>query len=1103
MHHQVAFAGCYLDLMSADIATNKIFVGAQIDQGSERVFLEFITKRLIEQQVPFIILANVHLEGRQIDCIVATEQTVSVVEVKSSYLPVRGDLNGKWSQLQASGVWRDYTNAYQQALSGKNALRDAMRTVKPVNGFYPDGYVVFTSGLPSGSEVTSGDFKISVTALDQFLSKFKLHGNSEWSINDWEVFAAKFKMMPVSLAEVLGSPEDRKQQDIIYHYCSSLVTEYEKDANCWLRENSDQPSKLLATATSGVGCIITGPSGCGKSLLARWIAVQMAKEGNPTFFFAAKNFNGSWAEFIRREVALISDQSPSELLRAISLVNKPVFLILDGANELGARRHDALRGIRALARRIGAILIITSQDRELPEFEGLCTLAVNRPSLNLKQRIAQSCCTNLNQTALEILEAIDSGIEAAIVGQIGNNLRADTTRLMLLDQYIRTRLARYARIAFFGLRRFASTLHEQVAFSMPEATFDEFMMAQGVHFEAIEELFAANLVTRRAGRISFSHEMIQNACTAFDLAREAMSDAATFGRRLSTPVLKPIAGDVISAIEDLPTCRTLLSEVSDPDLLAAAADDEFGTLPGSIARALLVDIKNACEFEILHSSLVLKNDNDMGQLEWTKDCRRDWTEAERGRLCAIALRATSGSEPDVYLELCLRMDEKLANEQRRLAEDARKLKFPLRSRSFELAYYGFGDQIGFTQITRACQPSFRKTIKGPKNRDFEFATLSSGQWHFLLGNGQQLFNENQFTEGLIYLFRERFRSEPYHVQLAALHAVGFARSSSEESLVRLVAAINALEVNPSNWAINSCIIDALKACGALEDDGDENRAQIKRELVSVLCKDDTQVDRDLALSICLRMFDHPFDSIYWDEVSSLHDEHRHLLYKRALGAPEVKNCMSLDWLIKEVASFEDATDAPILQPFTTLPDPSHCFPQDVWGGFVLATRFLGRHGVELVDVTGETLPEHCLLDIRMLVYASESKRKADIAAAEDAWKRLHNRPAQLVIGVLGEVNDALSGRNMWGEGTPPYQAKNMAGLYPDDCLKVARRFMADGIEAHYYQGARVRRNLGSSFAFYTVGHYGNRSDLARLRELSNAHPFAQDALTAIKLLDMV
>lgn len=110
-------------------------------------------------------------------------------------------------------------------------------------------------------------------------------------------------------------------------------------------------------------------------------------------------------------------------------------------------------------------------------------------------------------------------------------------------------------------------------------------------------------------------------------------------------------------------------------------------------------------------------------------------------------------------------------------------------------------------------------------------------------------------------------------------------------------------------------------------------------------------------------------------------------------------------------------------------------------------------------------------------------------------------PAQLVIGCLGEVDAALTERHgSEAEGT--YKVLRLAEVYAADCLKVARRFVEDGVEANYFHRVPMRE-LGPLFAFGTVGHRGDRSDIDRLRRLSRAHSFARYALTAIKALDAV
>jgi len=869
-----------------------------------------------------------------------------------------------------------------------------------------------------------------------------------------------------------------------------------------LPETDDQRAELVNAAAADAGCFISGPSGCGKSLMAKWLTARLAGEGHPTFFIAAKNFTGSWAESLRREVGLLVDAAPAKVYRAVARSDRPVFLIVDGVNEFGAAASEALRGIQALARRMGALLVITGQDAKPEAFAGLKSVTVARPSLELKQRIARSVGGELTPVALEVLRAVGSGIEAGLVGQIGGDLKANVTRLHLIDQYIRKHLAGYARAGSFGLRRLASSLHTQVAFSIAETDFDDFMRREGLGFAECDALLAADLLVRRAGRISFSHEMILNACAAFDLARVAAKDLSSFGQRLSTAILEPIAGDIIAAIESADICRGVLAEVTSSSLLGDAVRGHFGPIAASKARDLLNETTEACVAEIRDARLVLSKQGDAVAIGWEDATRREWTYPERARLRAIGRLADDGLGLDTFLRLCAEMDARLATERRRWADFAREERYPVRSQSFALTYYGIGESVGFTDIARATQRGFEPSSKEEHAFPIKLEKLTSGQLHFFLEGRRTFFNGNdsEFAEHLIYLFRQRFQWEPYHVQLVMLSSIGYARRAPQEVLDRLIEAINALEVNPGNWGINSSIIDALKILGALDSDAEDSRAQVKAELARVLVDDDDAVDKDLALSLCVRMFDHPFDSIYGEEIYELDEELRRRLYRRALRASDIKTSMSLDWLMNEVASFGDPLDAALLQPLTGLPSRTNPFPQEEWGAFATATRFAGRHHAELEPVEPRTSEERCLVAIRLLIYAVEAKRSVDAEEARLVWRRLHEMPAQLVVGCLSEIQKALFDRFRQGDRVEAYPPLDLVAAYPSDCLAVSRRFIDDGVDAQFYHQV-PHRDDGMSFAFDTVGIYGDRSDVERLQGRSRAHRFARYALAALKRLE--
>ncbi len=1084
--------------MTGPSSSGTIYIGAAIELASERAVLAALAARLERTQTPYVIIANVQIGGRQIDCVVASPSAVTLIEVKTSSAPVRGALNGAWARLDASGSWRPYGNAYQQALGAKNALRDAMSAAKALGDYYPEACVVFAGGLPAGSELTAGDFKVRVAPLTDFMGDFPAGTGRQtpWDLADWHAFAASLSLAAVSLQEAVGGDQVRAELELLRLYNTAVADEYGRAGERWLHEEG-VPDALRRAASEGGGCVIIGPSGCGKTLMAKALASQLAAAGSPILYFAAKDFAGEWAKAVRREIGLLTDGSPTDLLRAVANGEHPAFLIVDGVNELAGSEALALRGLRALARRLDAKIVLTSQAAPAG-FEGLSTFQVSRPSPNLKQRIAERGGRCLSSSVAELLRAVGSGFEAEMIGDVGAALAAEATRLALIDQFIRARLGPHARTGAFGLRQLAVSLHSDLAFSMAETRFDDFMRDEAVGFDACDAMFVAGLLVRRVGRVSFSHEMILNGCAAFGLATAAAHDPQSLGARLATPLLAPLAGEIVTAIEDADISRRVLESATSSDLIAAAAAGSLGSVAAGNARKLVQAAKSACIAEIQAVALEYDPDNAAYAARWSEAGRYDWPQEEAARLGAIGKLATSTAGFQDYFDLCASMDARLLEERVRLAPVLKAAGVGLRSPSFALAYYGFGSEIGFNRLAHHGSRRLLGDASEPLPQ-LDVATLTSGQLHFYLENRHSFFGADErgkFAEELIIVLRDRFAREPYHVQLAALSAVGFAREAPDATVAELVDSLNALEVSQSNWAINSSIIDALNILGALEDDAENARDGIRAEIADALAEG---ADGNDALSVYVRMFDHPFDSIYYQEIHALSVSERHSLHRRALSSTEVKRGMSLRWITDEVTKLDDPIDVDLLSRFAALPDRSNPFRQDEWGAFTLSLRFLGRHGAALPPAIVDTQEDACLNDIRVLVHAAESRRREHLDAAEAAWVRLQNLPPGLVVGCLSEVNAALMERH-WADDDRPYPPVDLRDSYPAQCLRLARLSVNEAAEPQYFHNVPMRE-LGPALLFDTLGRLGDRSDIEVLRRLGRAHRYSSFALEALKALD--
>jgi len=367
-----------------------VFIGDRIAHRSEVKLLRALSEFSNENKQPLLVFANFELSGRQFDFVVITAARVVVTEVKSSAFPVRGNMEGTWEYATADGGWATVTNGYKQALQRKNILRDAMGRLP--ERFHPEAHVVFSNDIPEGSDLTPGNFKVHVGDLADFLATLSREDGNPWSLEEWRQWARRQRLMRVPLIEAF----DNAPAELIGRYREAVVRDYQPQADGWIAA-SDQHRDAIASALVGgsAGAFVKGPSGCGKSLMVKAAAVHLARDGAVVLFVQAKDISESLADALKTEIALVADIPLASLLKAVRQTSTRVCIFLDGINELpGAIFEKTLRGLKILARRYGAQLVVTSQGKRPAILEGLTLIAVGEPDDDLKNKIATSVATS-------------------------------------------------------------------------------------------------------------------------------------------------------------------------------------------------------------------------------------------------------------------------------------------------------------------------------------------------------------------------------------------------------------------------------------------------------------------------------------------------------------------------------------------------------------------------------------------------------------------------------------------------------------------------------------------------------------------------------------
>lgn len=171
------------------LSTIALYIGAPIEEESERVVLRALLAILEERAVPATVFANLHIGGRQLDFVIGTDQLTLVIEAKGASYPLRGSYNGDWAALTRTGRWKPYRNAYIQTLQAKNVLRDAMRAHDASLSGYPNACVMFTRSLPTGSDLPTSNHKVSLNDLGELSTLIDQCSELRWNPDRWHHFA--------------------------------------------------------------------------------------------------------------------------------------------------------------------------------------------------------------------------------------------------------------------------------------------------------------------------------------------------------------------------------------------------------------------------------------------------------------------------------------------------------------------------------------------------------------------------------------------------------------------------------------------------------------------------------------------------------------------------------------------------------------------------------------------------------------------------------------------------------------------------------------------------------------------------------------------------
>ena len=274
----------------------RLFIGERVEHASDRDVLVTVCDVLEKGTGWAYIFANFNINGRQVDAAVFSATTTLVIEAKGYTLPIKGDVNGRWTQVGAYGS-RKLRNGYTQALDAKNALRDSMAELFGTLSGYPNALLAITPAIPSGSSLPQSDFKVKSGGLDAIKIALSSISGALLSEDQCQALAVHLNLEGVSGIDAAINETVLISERTVSCYESAFLEYHGPTGARLLQDQYLLDDKLISASnilkkamSSQSALLIRGPSGCGKSLLSAHIATECMQAGLLPIHIQGKDF---------------------------------------------------------------------------------------------------------------------------------------------------------------------------------------------------------------------------------------------------------------------------------------------------------------------------------------------------------------------------------------------------------------------------------------------------------------------------------------------------------------------------------------------------------------------------------------------------------------------------------------------------------------------------------------------------------------------------------------------------------------------------------------------------------------------------------------------
>ena len=878
------------------------------------------------------------------------------------------------------------------------------------------------------------------------------------------------------------------------------------------REISSGEASRLICETNG-NILLNGPSGCGKSHLAADTVLEFVGRGGVAFIVRIKNYTDSLMAVLDREIDFLDLPPSIKLFSAAQMLERSILLVADGYNECDRSRRESLTlELAALARRYKVNILITSQvPLARPDVLMSRTVEVPRTAMETKIAIAKNAMDvdELPKDIKLLLGAVSTGLEAKLVGEVGQQLDAGSSRFALFDAYTRKCLDNMAVEGISALSHVAAWLSDRVSFSLSVRDLDRLMAEERIGHAVSGRLQSAGLLSSQGNRVSFVHEMFFNAFAAEAIVRRSAGQSEAILKALEAPLHAERKDFIIGAIDEQLLLENVLRGLSDHTSVCACLSGSCGVRARDWAEARWTRLLSQLHEEVRDVRFKIV-EHGFKRVAFDEDRLTTWSSLDQAFLAALPQLILDGRYLDDILHIISTLDERINDECVRLDGHGQEQDFSLRSEMFEISFaFGNGPTPG---IAKVCASVGNNVLRADGVRFVKFLQkhlaedrMSDGQLYLLLSLAQALTLDhfasitNVIAQFVARTMRMRWSQAPYHLALHLLETAGSCHFASEAEKAALIQALESLLPCNNIWLASS-ITEALQFLGAFEESESGHHTVVCREVRRCLARADEKTNTELAYSIYSRQFDHPFSGAYFEVLAGLPThERKQLLLMAANGAEEGDFFLGI--LIDELASFGDPKVGQGLTRFMGLPPTKCVFPQKAVDVFITAHIALARLGLSLSTRPEFTNfpPAESMAACGSILYwinrndLDEGTKRDKCGPALSVLSRYRQSATLEVLRVCDPHN------YLWSERYLKSVNRSIVDYFPGKSVELCHCALNQPEELIGYFS--FNKNEATGYAIRVLAQYGGNENLPPLRKYFEDRYLGTQAIDAMKRIE--